>query len=82
MTAFTATIQIEEDMSGVLTELLRPFPKGTRIRVALTELAPAAPIPDLDTYRRRIEKARAEAPVNPWMTSKETMQALREGEMD
>lgn len=82
MTAYTATIQVEDDMSAVVKELLRPFPKGTRIRIALTELAPAAPVPDLETYRQTIAKARQAAPAHPWQTTKETMQALREGEAD
>ena len=82
MTALTATIQIEEDMSAIVEELLRSFPKGSRVQVALTELSPPCPVPDLHTYRQSIAKAREAAPVNPWKTSNETMQALREGDLD
>ena len=82
MSAITATVDIEDDVTGIVTNLLRQFPRGTRVKLAISEVPAAAPVPSLEEYRRRVAAARAQAPRSPWRTTAETMQALREGEAD
>lgn len=82
MSAISATLDIEDDMTSVVTNLLRQFPKGARVTLAISELPPATPVPNLDAYRQMVEAARSKAPPCPWNTSTETMQAIREAEED
>ena len=82
MNAITATLHVEDDVSTVVAEMLRQFPKGSRVQLAISEVPPAAPVPSLDEYRQRIAAARQRAPHSPWKTTAETMSALREGEGD
>ena len=37
-------------------------------------------VPDLEEYQRMLALARRQAPPSPWLTTAETMNALREGE--
>jgi hypothetical protein len=82
MSAITATIELEDDMTSVVTDLLRQFPKGSRVKLAISEVPPATPVPSLEDYRQMIAVARQKAPRSPWVTTAETMKALREGEGD
>ena len=82
MSAITATLQVEDDVSTVVAEMLRQFPKGSRVQVAISEVPPAGPVPSLDEYRQMVAVARQQAPRSPWKTTAETMSALREGEGD
>ncbi len=82
MSAITATLDLEDDMTAVVTNMLRQFPKGTRVKLAISEVPPAAPVPSLNEYRQMIATARLQAPRGPWTTTAETMKALREGEED
>jgi hypothetical protein len=77
-----ATLQVEDDVSTVVAEMLRQFPKGSRVRVAISEVRPAVPAPSLDDYRQMVAAARQQAPRSPWKTTAETMSALREAEGD
>lgn len=82
MSAITATVDLADDMTTVVTNLLRQFPKGTRVKLAISEVPPANPVPSLEEYRQIIATARDKAPRGPWTTTAETMKALREGEQD
>lgn len=82
MSAITATLDTEDDAAAVVTSMLRQFPKGSRLKVAISEMPAASPVPSLDEYRQIVAAARAKAPRSPWKTTAETMRALREGEDD
>lgn len=82
MSVINATLDLEDDMTSVVTNMLRQFPKGSRVKLAISEVAPSAPVPSLDEYRQEIVAARERAPRGPWKTTAETMKALREGEQD
>jgi len=82
MSAITATLNAEDDLTVIVTNMLRQFPKGSRLKVAISEVPAAAPVPNLDEYRQMVAAARAKAPRSPWKTTAETMKALREGEDD
>jgi len=82
MSAITTTFDLKEDMTAVVTDLLRQFPKGSRLQLAISEVPPATPVPSLDEYRGMIAAARQKAPRGPWITSAETMKSVREGEED
>jgi hypothetical protein len=82
MSAITATLDLEDDMTTVVTNLLRQFPKGSRVKLAISEVPPATPVPSLDEYRQMIAAARQKAPRGPWATTAEAMMVLREGEED
>ena len=82
MSAITATLDLEDDMTTVVANLLRQFPKGSRVKLAISEVPPATPVPSLEEYRQMIAVARQKAPLGPWATTGETMKALREGEED
>ena len=61
MSAITATVDIEDDVTGIVTNLLRQFPRGTRVKLAISEVPAAAPVPGLEEYRQRVAAARAQA---------------------
>ena len=82
MSAITATLAVEDDVATVVANMLRQFPKGSRVKLAISAVPPAAPVPDLAEYRQMIAAARQQAPRSPWQTTAETMKALREGEED
>jgi hypothetical protein len=82
MSGITATLDLDDDMTAVVAGLLRQFPKGSRVRLAISEVAPETPVPSLEEYRQIIADARQKAPHSPWATTAETMKALREGEED
>lgn len=82
MSAFTATLESEDDIPAIVADLLRRFPKGARVKLALSEVPPATPVPSLAEYRQMISAAREKAPRSPWKTTEATMSALREGEQD
>lgn len=82
MSPITATLNLEDDMTTVVANMLRQFPKGARIKLAISEVPPVAQVPSLDEYRQMIAAARKKAPRSPWPTTAETMKALREGEED
>jgi hypothetical protein len=69
-------------MTSVVTDMLRQFPKGSRVKLAISEVPPATPVPSLEEYRQLIAAARKQAPRGPYATTAETMKALREGEED
>lgn len=73
----TATFNIGDNAAEVVAEILRQFPKGVRVKLAISEVPQLQLVPDLEEYRRIIEKARKQAPPLPWRT---TAEALREGE--
>jgi hypothetical protein len=82
MSAITATLDLEDDVTSVVANMLRQFPKGSRVKLAISEVPPATPVPSLEEYRQMIAAARQKAPRGPWATTAETMKALREGEED
>ena len=82
MSAITATLSVEDDVTTVVANMLRQFPKGSRLKVAISEVPPISAVPNLDEYRQMIAAARAKAPGSPWQTTAETMKALRDGEDD
>ena len=82
MSAITATLAVEDDVATVVANMLRQFPKGSRVKLAISEVPATAPVPSLDEYRRLVAAARQQAPGSPWKTTAETMKALREGEED
>ena len=82
MSAITATFDVADDVSTVVVEMLRQFPKGSRVKLAISEMPTSGPVPSLDEYRQMIAAARQRAPRSPWKTTAETMRALREGEGD
>lgn len=82
MSAITATLDITGDAASVVADLLRQFPKGSRVKLAISEVPPATPVPGLEEYRQMVAAARRKAPGSAWKTTAEAMQALREGEED
>jgi len=82
MSANTVTLDIEGDISTVVAEMLRRFPKGSRVKLAISEVPPTGLVPGLEEYQQMIAAARQQAPLSPWKTTAETMSALREGEGD
>ena len=82
MSTITATIQVD-DVSSVVEEMLRQFPKGARVQLAISEVPQGGvPVPSLDEYRKMVAVARQQAPRSPWKTTAEAMSALREAEGD
>jgi hypothetical protein len=83
MSTINATIEVGDDSAAIITGLLNRFPKGKRVRVALTEEpTPSAQVPELDEFIAKIEAARRELPDAPWATTEDAMRDLREGERD
>ncbi len=82
MSAITTTLDIGDNVAAVVANLLRQFPKGTRVNLAICEVPVTAPVPSLEEYRGMVATARQQAPRGPWKTTAETMKALREGEQD
>ena len=82
MSAISATLDLEDDATSIVADMLRQFPKGSRVRLAISEVQPVAPVPSLEEYRRMVAAARQKAPPSPWTTTAEAMKALREGEDD
>ncbi len=82
MSAITATLDLEDDATAIVANMLRQFPKGSRVKLAISEVPPATPVPGLEEYRQMVADARRKAPGRPWRTTAEAMQALREGEED
>lgn len=82
MSTLTATIDIQDDAPGVIAALLRQFPKGSRVKLAMSQDDGVAPLHGLDEYRLRVKAARQAAPACAWKTTSEAMKALREGEED
>lgn len=82
MGATIATLDLKDDMTQVVANMLRQFPKGSRVQLAISELPPDTPVPTLDEYRLEIAASRQKAPASPWRTTVETTKALREGEED
>ncbi len=80
MSAITATLDVEDDISALVVEMLRQFPKGARIKLTISEVTPPESVPNLEEYRQIIDDARRQAPIGPWQTTADTMRALREGE--
>jgi hypothetical protein len=80
MSAITATIQIEDDAAEIVADMLRQFPKRSRVKLAISEVPLPAAVPDLDEYRRIIASAREKVPRIVDGTTAETMKILREGE--
>lgn len=80
MSILTATIAVQDDALGVIAGLLRQFPKGSRVKLALSQEEEAAPLYALEEYRRLVRVAREQAEPGPWKTTAEAMLALREGE--
>ena len=83
MSTLTATIAVQDDAPKVIAEMLRQFPQGRRIRVALTdEDEVPSEVPSLDTFLELVKTARRVAPPCPWQTTEEALRDLREGEAD
>ena len=80
VSAISATLQIEDDASTIVAEMLRQFPKGARVKLDICEVPALGPVPGLEEYRRMIAQARENAPRGLWKTTDEAMRALREGE--
>ncbi len=80
MSAISATLQIEDDASKIVAEMLRQFPKGARVKLDICEVPMPDPVPGLEEYRRIIAQARENSPRGPWRATEEAMRALREGE--
>lgn len=82
MGAITATLDLDDNITVVVAKMLQQFPKGSRVKLAISEVPSAAPVPSLAEYRQMVASARLKAPVSPWSTTVETMKFLREGEDD
>ncbi|MCB1225089.1 MAG: hypothetical protein KDK99_04690 [Verrucomicrobiales bacterium] len=82
MSAITTTLKLDDDLTSVVANMLQQFPKGSRVQLAISEVPPVAPVPSLEEYRQNITAARRAIPRGPWVTTAETMKALREGEED
>lgn len=84
MNVISTTIDLGdgEEMTAIVADLLRQFPKGSRVKLAISEVPPTTPVPGIDEYRGMIAAARQNVPRSPWETTAETMKALREGEQD
>lgn len=80
MSAITATLDLKDDVTAVVANMLRQFPKGSRVKLAISEVPPETPVPSLEEYRQMVAAARQKAPCGPWATTAETMKALREGD--
>ena len=79
ISAVTDTFKIGEDSAVMVTEILRQFPKGMQVKLAVSEVPQPDAVPDLEDYRRILDAARKQASPLPWRTTAEAMQALREG---
>ena len=80
MSSISATIDLKDDATAIVTNLLRQFPKGSRVRLAISEVESNAPVPGLDEYRQAVAEARRQLSSNLWKTTAEAMKTLREGE--
>lgn len=80
MSSITATFDVQDNVSALVEDMLRQFPKGSRIRVAVSEVQGAQPPPPLAEYRSAIAAARQKVSRGPWKTTAEAMQSLRETE--
>lgn len=66
MGAVTTTFEIQDDSPRIVMDLLKQFPKGSRVRLAISQEAPAEVVPNLDEYRGMIASARQHVPRSPW----------------
>jgi hypothetical protein len=83
MSTINATIDVGDDSAGVIAELLQRFPKGQRVRVAISdEPGESVQVPTLAEFMAQIDAARATLPTSPWTTTEEAMLDLRGGERD
>lgn len=57
MNNFTATFDLEDDATAVVTDLLRQFPLGARVRLAIFEVPREASVTGLNEYRQRVVEA-------------------------
>ena len=83
MSTVTASIAVGDDSARVIAGILKSFPKGQRVRVAVTEeVADPNDVASVDGFRARLDEARKLSPICPWETTESALAALREGEPD
>ncbi len=83
MNTLTTTVAVEDGAARIIAELLQKFPKGRRIRVALTDEGDIQrEVPSPEDFAARIAAARKAVPPCPWTTTDDAMRELREGEAD
>lgn len=83
MSTLSTTIDVSDDALQKLSELLAKFPKGSRVRVALSEEPVVkSEIPPLAEYSAQIKAVLSTLPPSPWASTDEAMADLRAGEKD
>ncbi|MDZ4288939.1 MAG: hypothetical protein U0984_13315 [Prosthecobacter sp.] len=83
MQTITTTISVGDDATSAIATLLKQFPRGSRVRLALSPLAGESGETNVTEYRDRVAKARRQfAAKCPWTTTAEAIRDLREGEQD
>ncbi len=81
MSTLSTTIDVTDDAIQKLSELLAKFPKGSRVRVALSEMPVVKrEVPSLEEYTTQINAVLATLPPSPWASTEEAMTDLRVGE--
>ena len=79
----TATIPVGDEGVSAFAALLRQFPAGSRVKLAMTAAGQETALPGLVEYRQRVAEARRRFVLNcPWRTTAEAMDELRAGERD
>jgi hypothetical protein len=80
----TATISVGDEGSlGTVAALLGKFPRGSKVRLAVSKVQETEAPPGLDEYRARVAQARRDfVKAFPWSSPKEALRDLREGERE
>lgn len=60
VSAITATLDVEDDVTAVVVNILLQFPKGARVKL-ITEVPPATPVPGVEEYRCRMSEGSAQS---------------------
>ena len=78
-----ATISIGDESLNVVAGLLESFPKGSRVRVVLSQELQTDDQPQsVEGYLTRLDEACRLLPPCPWESVEEAIRELRDGEQD
>lgn len=79
MSAVTATIDLADDSTEIVAGLLQQFPRGSRVKLLITEVRADRTVPSIEEYKLAIAAAR-QLVRSPWGTTAEALKAIREEE--
>lgn len=80
MATITGTMNPGENWIETISEMLSRIAKDKPIRITISEVDPASPVPTIDEYRQMVAEARRNAPPCPWTSTADALRDLRAGE--